>query len=114
MHELSLCRTIYGIVDRAAKDRTVTDIHLDVGHLRQVIPDTLTYCWGIVTEGTRLDGSRLQITPIPAVIECASCTAHTRMLGVPTMKCGECGGTNVTVISGEEFLIRSVDVKDEG
>lgn len=111
MHELSLCRTIYGIVTKAANGRVVTDIHLDIGQLRQVIPDTLIYCWGIVCEDTTLDGSRLQIRHIPAIIECEACGAHTRMLGVPTMRCGECDSTQVHVIEGEEFLIRSLDVK---
>lgn len=112
MHELSLCHSIYGIAERAAEGRTIERVRLDIGELRQVVPETLEYCWGIVTEQTPLAGSSLLVTRIPAVVACEDCGAHTRMRGVPTMRCGECEGIRVRVLSGEEFLLRSLDVKD--
>ena len=36
-------------------------MHLDVGHLRQVVPDTLRYAWEIVVDGTPLAGSVLAV-----------------------------------------------------
>ncbi|QWT23104.1 hydrogenase maturation nickel metallochaperone HypA [Subtercola sp. PAMC28395] len=112
MHELSLCRSIYGIAERAAAGRAVTQILLDVGQLRQVVPETLVYCWGVVTEESALEGSQLRVTSIPAVIACADCGANTTLQGVPMLLCGRCGGGSVSVTSGEEFLVRSIDVKD--
>ncbi|MHB1172352.1 MAG: hydrogenase maturation nickel metallochaperone HypA [Lacisediminihabitans sp.] len=112
MHELSLCRSIYGIAERAAAGRTVTRILLDVGQLRQVIPETLVYCWGVVTDETPLAGSELIVDHIPAVIACAECGEHTTLHGVPMLICGRCKSGTVKVISGEEFLVRSMDVKD--
>ena len=49
MHELSLCNAIQGVVERARGDRAVTHVHLQVGQLRQVVPQTLEYCWTLVT-----------------------------------------------------------------
>lgn len=112
MHELSLCRSIQGVAERAAAGRTVARIQLDVGQLRQVVPETLVYCWGVVTDETRLAGSELVVTSIPAVIACAECGASTTLRGIPMLVCGGCGGGSVTVTSGEEFLVRSIDVKD--
>ena len=112
MHELSLCRTIVGIAERAAAGRVVASIQLDVGQLRQVVPETLVYCWGVVTETTPLAGSSLVVRSIPAVIGCTECGAATTLRGVPMLVCGSCGGGTVTVNSGEEFLVRSIDVKD--
>ena len=57
MHELSLCQSIGTIVRQHAADRQVQVVHLTVGQLRQVVPETLVYCWGIVNEGTTCEGS---------------------------------------------------------
>ena len=112
MHELSLCRTIVGITERAAAGRQVAAIFLDVGQLRQVVPETLVYCWTVVTESSPLEGSELRVNSIPAVISCSSCGTDTTLRGVPMLVCGSCGSGAVTVTSGEEFLVRSIDVKD--
>lgn len=112
MHELSLCRSIVTITTRAAAGRPVARVELDVGALRQVVPETLVYCWGVVTEDSPLAGSELRVTSIPAVIDCADCGAGTTLRGVPMLICGSCGSGAVTVTSGEEFLVRSIDVKD--
>ncbi|UQE76465.1 hydrogenase maturation nickel metallochaperone HypA [Gordonia sp. PP30] len=111
MHELSLCRSISVIAERAAAGREVTTIHLDVGELRQVVPETLTYCWTIVREDTALADSVLCVNQIPAVIACDDCQAQTRMRGIPILVCGSCGSGHVAVVTGEEFLLRSLDVR---
>lgn len=112
MHELSLCRSIAGIVDRAAAGRPVASITLDVGELRQVVPQTLQYCWGLVTQTTALDGSTLVINRIQGVVECEGCGEHTRMVEAITLVCSGCGGTEVRVVEGEEFLVRSLELKE--
>jgi len=112
VHELSLCRSIASIVERAADGRAIATIHLDVGELRQVVPATLEYCWGVVSETSPLEGSRLAITRIPGVVECTACGVHTRISGVFSLVCDGCGGTAVTVLTGEEFLVRSLDLKE--
>jgi hydrogenase nickel incorporation protein HypA/HybF len=109
VHELSLSRAIGQIATRAAAGRRVTRVEVDCGALRQVVPETLTRCWGLTVEGTALAGSELVVNPIPAVIRCAACGAETR-LDWPILRCGRCDSTEVTLLSGEEFLVRSIDV----
>jgi hydrogenase nickel incorporation protein HypA/HybF len=112
VHELSLCRSISAIVERAAAGRAIAVIDLDVGTLRQVVPETLAYCWGIVTEGGALAGSELRIRRIEAEIACRACGAHTRLTGsIPMMVCGSCDSGDVVATAGEDFLVRSLDVK---
>jgi hydrogenase nickel incorporation protein HypA/HybF len=111
VHELSLCRSIGQIVRRHAGDRRVTVVHLQVGGLRQVVPDTLVYCWGIVNEGTTWEGSVLDVDHVPAAIACADCGATT-MLEAMSMVCGCCGGTAVTVTAGEELLVTSIELQE--
>ena len=110
MHELSLCHSIATIVNRFADGRDVDKVHVQVGAFRQVVPETLVYSWELVTDSTALAGSELVVEQIPAVIECAACGATTT-LSLPILKCGSCETTTVTLRSGEEFLVTSLDLK---
>jgi len=110
MHELSLCRSIYGIVERSAAGRKVEVVHLQVGRLRQVVPDTLRYCWGLLAESTELAGSVLEVESVPAVVACSSCDAETQLADVLLVMCSGCGGADVRVVSGEEFMLTSLDL----
>jgi hydrogenase nickel incorporation protein HypA/HybF len=111
MHELSLCRAIAGIASRHAGGRPVRTIGLRVGHLRQVVPDTLAYCWPLVCEGTPLAGSRLEIESVPARIACRGCR-HEEQLATAVLRCTACGGDQVTIVAGEEFLLTTLDLAE--
>jgi hydrogenase nickel incorporation protein HypA/HybF len=110
MHELSLAGAIAGIVTRAAGGRAVTAVDIDCGALRQVVPDTLAYCWGLVVEATPLAGADLRIRQIPATLACRDCGADTVVDRLPLLRCQHCQSVNVSLTSGEEFLVRSIDV----
>lgn len=111
MHELSICRSIVGIVAKHAGDRPVRTVHLRVGHLRQIVPDTLVYCWSLVVQDTPLDGSELRVESVPARIRCDECD-HTETLSAPVLRCGNCGGVRVSIVAGEEFLITSLELAE--
>ena len=108
VHELSICTSLARIVEAHADGRTVEVVHLDVGQLRQVIPDTLRYSWEIVVIDTPLAGSVLDINHIPAVLQCRDCDTRTT-IDVPVFRCG-CGSTAVDVVGGEELLVTSLDL----
>jgi hydrogenase nickel incorporation protein HypA/HybF len=108
MHELSLCEAIADTVHRYADGARVSRIEVRIGHLRGVVPDSLLFSWEILTQGTDLEGSELAIDHVPAVVRCRACTAETR-LDMPIMLCGQCESADVTVVSGEEFLIAAID-----
>lgn len=112
MHELSLCNSIVSIVDRAAAGRAVDTVHLDLGRFRQVVPDTLTYCWELVTATTVLAGSRLAVHPVDITLGCATCDATTSPEAELVLVCGSCGGGDVSMLTGEEFMITSLDLKE--
>lgn len=111
MHELSICHSIAQIVNRHAAGRPVRTVHLRVGQLRQIVPDTLVYCWSLTSEHTPLSGSRLAVEHVPARIRCADCD-HVDTLTELVMRCGSCGGTDVSVQAGEEFLITSLELAE--
>lgn len=111
MHELSICRSIVDIVSRHAAGREVRAVHLQVGQLRQIVPDTLVYCWGLMNADSPLAGSTLQVESIPAALRCRACAASTTITA-PVLVCGSCSGTDVEIVSGEEFLITTLDLAE--
>ena len=112
MHELSICASIADIATRRAAGRPVSVINVRVGQLRQIVPDTLVYCWGLLCEDTSLAGSRIVVETVPARIRCRSCE-HTADVGdLPVFACAGCGGIDVEVVAGEEFLITSLELAE--
>lgn len=110
MHELSLCRSIYGVVDRARSERAVSVVHLQVGQLRQVVPDTLAYCWGLIVETTPLAGSALEIDHVPVRLDCAACGERTTVEHTLVLTCAACSSGDIKLHTGEEFMVTSIDV----
>lgn len=113
MHELSLCRSICDVVEQARAERRVRTVHLRVGQLRQVVPDTLAYCWTLVTEGGTLAGSVLAIDHVPVVLVCRECGQETVVADRLLLTCGGCGSGAIDVVRGEEFLVTSLDLVRE-
>jgi len=113
MHELSLCRSIYSIVDRARVGRPVESVQVRVGHLRQVVPETLSWCWGVVVEDTPIAGSRLDVEHVPIELHCQECGCRTTALERLILVCAGCGSGSVTVLRGEEMLVTSVQLGGE-
>lgn len=110
MHELSLCRAIADTAIEHADGRAVRTINLRIGHLRQVVPETLVFYWGMRVPGTVLDDAELRIDEVPAVVTCSACDVNTT-LAEPVLRCGACGCVDVRLIAGEEFLIESIDLR---
>jgi len=108
VHELSLSRAIADVVTENANGRSVTTVTVRIGHFRQVVPDTLRFCWDMVVDGTSLAGCRLEIEHVPAVGHCRTC-GRTWQLERPVLVC-DCGDRNVELESGDEFLVQSIDV----
>lgn len=110
MHELSICTAVAEIVREHAAGQPVQRVHLDVGHLRQVVPDTLRFHWDILVGGTTLEGSSLEINHVPVVVRCRACDA-TSTLDEPLFLCADCDSSEVDVTAGEELLVTSLDLR---
>jgi len=112
MHELSIAQAVLATAERHAVDRRITAVELEVGHLRQVVPDALSFAWDLITPGTCAEGAELELREVPAAGFCRSCEAETALPDMP-LRCGRCGGFDLEVVRGEELLIDSLEVEEE-
>jgi hydrogenase nickel incorporation protein HypA/HybF len=111
VHELSICEAILHKVEANAEGRSVTAVTVKIGHLRQVVPDALRFSWEVVTESTDHRGAQLHIVHVPAVVECKDC-GQTTTLDFPVLSCRVCESFDVTLLSGEELQLVSMDLSD--
>lgn len=112
MHELSLCGAIADVATRHAGPRRVEVIHLRIGQLRQVVPDTLAFCWTLVSEGTDLAGSVLDVERVPATLRCRACNERFALDGTIAFVCPACKGLDVEVLGGDDFDVTALDLAE--
>jgi hydrogenase nickel incorporation protein HypA/HybF len=111
MHELSIADAVVTIACRHAAGRKVTRVDIKVGHLRQVVPDSLTFAFELVSAGTEVEGAELVIEEVPATVRCGACAAETTLEEFPA-HCSACGAFDVEVEGGEELLVDSLELED--
>ena len=110
MHELSLCGAIADIVSRRAEGREVEIVHVRIGQLRQVVPDTLTFCWSLVVADTSLQRARLDIERVGAQLRCRQCGCVFDLGDQLGFACAQCAGLDVEVVRGEEFDVTALEL----
>ena len=109
---MSVSSAVLESVLRHAAGRQVTGVKLRVGHLRQVVPDSLDFYWGIVTRETLCEGAALELESIPGRLACAPCGREWE-IDMPIFRCPTCGGAEVSVAAGDELEVESIEVEEE-
>ena len=108
MHELAITQAVVDAVTERVPDATITCVRLDIGALSGVVPDSVRFCFELVTEGTNLAGARLEITHCAGRYGCRACGAEFEPDDLIAL-C-PCGSADVAVISGQQLQIASVEV----
>jgi hydrogenase nickel incorporation protein HypA/HybF len=112
MHELAIAESVVRIACDHARGRRVSAVHVAAGHLRQVVPDALAFAFELVAVGTSVEGARLELREVPAVVRCRGCGAESEQEGFP-LACGACGGVDVEVTAGEQLIVEALEIEAE-
>src|ERR1700679_1910295 len=115
MHELSIVSSVVETVMESVEaypGARVVEVRLRVGALASVVVDSLEFCWGIATEGTPLEGSRLLVTSVPVVMHCTGCNADVELDGVQSFRCPKCGELCFDLLQGRELEIESYEIEE--
>jgi hydrogenase nickel incorporation protein HypA/HybF len=111
MHELSVSSAIVDTVVRHAEGRRVTAVRVRLGRLRQVVPSSLAFYFELVSRETVCEGARLEQEVVPAALHCDGCERGWE-IDMPDFRCPTCGSGAVTVVSGEELEVASIEVEE--
>ena len=111
MHELSIADALARIALRHAGGRRIESVEVKVGHLRQVVPDALTFAWTLITDGTEAEGAELIVEEVPAAGVCRGCGMESEWDAFP-LACEACGSVDVEILRGEELLVDALTTQE--
>jgi hydrogenase nickel incorporation protein HypA/HybF len=113
MHEMSLAESVLNIIEDAARngkfDR-VMSVTLEIGALSAVEPDAMRFCFEAVTNGTFVQGAKLEIVELPGLGFCRDCN-KTVTLAERYGLCPECNGTHIAITGGETMRVKEISVE---
>ncbi len=115
MHELSI---VAGVVESVTESLAaypgarVVEVRLRVGALAAVVEDSLQFCYGIATEDTPLEGSRLVVKMLPVMVRCEKCGTEGALESLQSFRCPNCGEPATNVYQGRELEIESIEIED--
>ena len=115
MHELSVCQSILSQVETIAMKKNATSISkilIQVGPLSGVEVPLLNNAWSIARSGSIAKHAVLEIKEMPIVVKCLSCHQESNAT-TNRMLCNHCGEWRTQLVSGDEMLLRSIELEKE-
>ena len=115
MHELAIAQSILEQVQMVATREgfeRVETIHLRIGAMRAVVPECLELGFAAISQGTPLEGTRVEIEEVPIRIVCRDCGADGEPTAGLAWVCPSCGSFSVEMLTGRELVLESIDVED--
>ncbi|GJM26660.1 MAG: putative hydrogenase nickel incorporation protein HypA [Phycisphaerae bacterium] len=115
MHEFSVARSICNIAleeSRRHDVERVTAICIEVGAMRQIVPELLRTAFDIAAKETILYGAKLEIHDVPITIKCCDCGQFAASATLQ-LQCVHCGSANVEINGGNEMMVSSIRVAEE-
>jgi hydrogenase nickel incorporation protein HypA/HybF len=114
MHELGLTMSMLKIVNDAAEKNgahRISGIRIRIGAFSGVVPELIEECFGPASRGTAAEGAELHFEQVPVTVKCGDC-GRTGNIGEHHYSCPFCGSENIRIVTGREFYIESIEVKD--
>ena len=115
MHEMSLVRSVVGIVKEeaeAAGAARVTKVHVVVGEGRDIVVDYFESLFQFLARGTVAEGAKVEIHPTPYMVRCNACGHEFHLIPIDkrTWTCPACGVyKDYKLVSGMEFYISRIE-----
>lgn len=114
MHELSIAQNILDLVKEnipEGDDVKVKNVNLILGEISGVIPESLEFCFEVITKGTPLEGVMLKIERIPVTARCNKCVLEFKVENLFFL-CPECGSSDVKILTGTEMQVSEIEIDD--
>ena len=113
MHEMALTESVIDIVEEEARRGNfarVRAVVLEIGALACAAPESMRFCFEVVSRGTPAEGARLDIVLVPGAGWCFDCE-RTVALAERYAPCPVCGNSRVQMTSGDALRVREMEVE---
>jgi len=116
MHELPITKSIFKTVVSRAQDAgavSVTRVVLEIGILRDYVPEIIQKYWDYISPGSIAEGAKIEIKELDAVARCGRCSGvYTIAKGhIAEARCPSCGYQRGELLSGDGFRIVGIEIK---
>jgi len=123
MHELAIAEAILDAVERHAEGRPVTVVRVQVGRLRQVVPESLAFYADLAADlRPGCEEAAFEWETVDSALKCRSCgsewdpappPAHENAELVVRFSCPRCDSGDYEVVSGDDVVVESIDVEEK-
>jgi hydrogenase nickel incorporation protein HypA/HybF len=113
MHEMGIAQSILDIVEQemARHGATkLTTIRLVVGEFTAVVPESLTFCFEVLTKDTPFEGVKLEMEKVPLTGKCTVCETEFVVQDYQFI-CPHCGSNQVETLSGKELFVKEIEAQ---
>jgi len=115
MHELPFTKSIFRTVSAKAEQvgaKGVSIVALEVGVLRDYIPEIVQKYWDYVARGSIAEGAKIEIKLIPATVKCSGCgeVFEIDIKNLTSSKCPKCGYEKGQLVTGRELKIIGIEI----
>ncbi|MDH7499767.1 MAG: hydrogenase maturation nickel metallochaperone HypA [candidate division NC10 bacterium] len=113
MHELSIAKSILDIALRRAQEggfQRIRSIHVQVGRLSGIEPESLRFCFGVLSADTLAQSAALEVEILSLRGRCRVCGGEFDLPEIDLV-CPACHHGDLEVISGTEMVMDRMEVE---
>lgn len=114
MHELAIAESIAEVVAKRANEHQathVTSVRLRIGEASGIVPDSLTFCFEMVTSlDPLLAGARLAVDSVAHRAHCRGCDRDFIVRDF-VAQCPACGEWSDQIVSGTELQVVDMEIE---
>ena len=113
MHEMSIAQSLLDVIREEMHKHNATELKsvlVHIGQLSAIVPDSLSFCFEVMTSGTDLEGAKLnmEIIPLTETAEHADGPLKSRIMPLNALLVS---GTDIETLSGQELSIVEMEVE---
>ena len=112
MHEMSIAQSLLDVVKEEMRKNNATvlkSVLVHIGQLSAIVPESLSFCFEVMTSGTELEGAKLNMQVIPLIGNCRKCGQEFEIKDY-AFECPSCRSTDIEILSGQELSIVEMEV----
>lgn len=113
MHEMSIAQSLIEILAEEMEKhgaKTLRAVHLRIGQLSAIVPEALSFCFQVISEGTEMAGAKLVMDIVPLQGYCPRCEKEFEIKEYHFV-CPMCGSTKIETIAGQDLAIVDMEVE---
>lgn len=116
MHEFSIIDALFDDIHIIAQNNQltrITNVHLEVGELRLIIPEMLHTAFEAASQGTIAAHANIELTEKKALVKCRQCEKNFAPQ-IDNFQCPGCLSTAVQILQGNDIVLLSIKGEQKG